>query len=313
MRKKSKMDLITRRDFIRSTAFTTLGLTLGINSFDFISALAQEKKEFPDLAVVTDGSPAELIRKAMDLIGGMKRFVSKDDIVVVKPNIGWDRNPEQAADTNPEIVAEVVKLCLEAGAKKDKVFDRPCNTASRCYSRSGIKKAASDAGAEVSYVVDSGFVKTKLPEGVELESWWLYKPALDADVLINIPIAKHHGLTRLTLGMKNLMGIMGGNRGQIHWHIEQKLADLANYVRPDLTILDAVRILIRNGPQGGNLNDVKKIDTIIAGQNIATVDAYGATLFNIKPTDLESVKIGNKLGLGEIDLDKIRIKKLSLS
>jgi uncharacterized protein (DUF362 family) len=313
MRKKNKKDLITRRDFIKSTAFTTLGLTLGINSFDFVSAFAQEKKELPDLAVVADGSPAELTRKAIDLIGGMKRFVSKDDIVVVKPNIGWDRNPEQAADTNPEVVAEVVKLCLEAGAKKVKVFDRPCNTASRCYSRSGIKKAASEAGAEVSYVVDSGFVKTKLPEGVELESWWLYKPALDADVLINIPIAKHHGLTRLTLGMKNLMGIMGGNRGQIHWHIDQKLADLANYVRPDLTILDAVRILIRNGPQGGNLNDVKKIDTIIAGQNIATVDAYGATLFNIKPTDLESVKIGNKLGLGEIDLDKIRIKKLSLS
>lgn len=313
MRKKDEKDLITRRDFIKGTAFTTLGLALGVSSFDLVSAFAQEKSEFPELAVVTDGSPAEITRKAIDLLGGMKRFVSKGDIVVVKPNIGWDRNPEQAADTNPEVVAEVVKLCLEAGAKKVKVFDRPCNTASRCYTRSGIKKAASEAGAEVSYVVDSGFVKTKLPQGVELKSWWLYKPALDADVLINIPVAKHHGLTRLTLGMKNLMGIMGGNRGQVHWHIDQKLADLANYVRPDLTILDAVRILMRNGPQGGNLKDVKKIDTVIAGENIATVDAYGATLFKLKPTDLEFVKIGYKLGLGEIDLDKIRIKKLSLS
>lgn len=311
MRKKEEKDLITRRDFIKGTAFTTLGLALGINSFDLISVLAQEN-EFPELAVVTDGTAAEMTRKAVDLIGGMKRFLSKGDIVVVKPNIGWDRNPEQAANTNPEVVAEVVRLCLEAGAKKVKVFDRPCNTASRCYNRSGIKKAASDAGAEVSYVVDAGFVKTKFPEGVDLKSWELYKPALDADVLINVPIAKHHGLTRLTLGMKNLMGIMGGDRGKIHWNIDQKLADLANYVRPNLTILDAVRILVKNGPQGGNLKDVKKINTIIAGENIATVDAYGATLFGLKPTDLEFVKIGNKLGLGEIDLGKIRTKKISL-
>jgi uncharacterized protein (DUF362 family) len=313
MKEKDKKDLISRRDFIKGTAFTTLGLTLGINSFDFISALAQENPELPELAVVKDGLPAELTRKAMDLLGGMKRFVSKGDVVVVKPNIGWDRNPEQAATTNPEVVAEVIKLCFEAGAKKVRVFDRPCNTASRCYDRSGIQKAASDAGAEVSYMVDSGFVKTELPEGVELKSWWLYKPVLDADVFINVPIAKHHGLTRVTLGMKNLMGIMGGNRGQVHWDIDGKLADLAYYVKPDLTILDAVRILVRNGPQGGNLKDVKKMDTIIAGENIATVDAYGAALFGIKPSELELIKIGNKLGLGEIDLDKIRMKKLSLS
>jgi uncharacterized protein (DUF362 family) len=313
MRKKESKDLITRRDFIKKTAYTTLGLSLGGAYFDLIPALGQENNGFPDLAVATDGSPAEITKKAIDLLGGMKRFVSRGDIVVVKPNIGWDRRPEQAADTNPEVVAEVVRLCLETGAKKVKLFDRPCNTASRCYSRSGIKEAASEAGAEVSYVVDSGFVKTELPEAVELKTWWLYRPALDADVLINVPIAKHHGLTRLTLGMKNLMGIMGGNRGQIHWNIDQKLADLTNYVRPDLTILDAVRILVRNGPQGGNLKDVKRIDTIIAGQNIATVDAYGATLFGLKPEDLESVKIANKLGLGEIDLDKIRMKKISLS
>ncbi|MGB2696658.1 MAG: DUF362 domain-containing protein [Candidatus Zixiibacteriota bacterium] len=313
MKEKNKRDLISRRDFIKGTAYTTFGLALGINSFDFVSALAQENPEFPELAVVNDGSPAELTRKVLDLLGGMKRFVSKGDVVVVKPNIGWDRNPEQAANTNPEVVAEVIKLCFESGAKKVKVFDRPCNTASRCYNRSGIQKAASDAGAEVSYVVDSGFVKTKLPEGVELKFWWLYKPALDADVFINVPIAKHHGLTRVTLGMKNLMGIMGGNRGQVHWNIEGKLADLAYYVKPDLTILDAVRMLVRNGPQGGNLKDVKKMDTIIAGENIATVDAYGATLFGIKPSELELIKTGNKLGLGEIDLDKIRMKKLSLS
>ncbi len=313
MIKKDGKDLITRRDFIKGTTLTTLGLALGASSFDLVSAFAQESSELPELAVVNNGSPAELTKKAVELIGGMKRFVNKGDVVVVKPNIGWDRNPEHAATTNPEVVAEVIRLCFEAGAKKVKVFDRPCNTASRCYDRSGIKKAASDSGAEVSYVVDSGFVKTGLPEGIELKSWWLYKPALDADVFINVPIAKHHGLTRVTLGMKNLMGIMGGNRGQIHWNIDGKIADLAYYVKPDLTILDAVRILVRNGPQGGNLNDVKRMDTIIAGENIATVDAYGASLFGIEPKDLEFIKIGNDLGLGEIDLDKVKIKKIILS
>lgn len=313
MTEKDSKDLITRRDFIKRTAYTAVGLSLAGTYSHLLPALGQEEDGFPDLTVVTDGSPAEMTKRAVDLLGGMKRFVSKGDVVVVKPNIGWDRSPEQAADTNPEVVAEVVRLCLEAGAKKVKLFDRPCNTASRCYSRSGIKEAASEAGADVSYVVDSGFVKTELPEAVELKTWWLYRPALDADVLINVPIAKHHGLTRLTLGMKNLMGIMGGNRGQVHWEIERKLADLANYVRPDLTILDAVRILLRNGPQGGNVQDVKRADTIIAGQNIATVDAYGATLFGIKPADLESVRIANELGLGEIDLDKIRMEKISLS
>ena len=310
------MKKITRREFIKdSIGIATLA---GFSFSNPVIIFAQEKEEaekekIPDLAVATNGSPAELTRTTINLLGGMKRFVSRGDMVVVKPNIGWDRNPEQAANTNPEVVAEIVKLCLEAGAKKVKVFDRPCNTPSRCYENSGIRKAASKAGAEVSYVVDAGFVNTKFPNGLKLKSWYLYKPALECDLLINVPVAKHHNLPRLTLGMKNLMGIMGGDRGQIHWNIDENLADLSNFIRPKLTVLDAVRILVKNGPQGGNLKDVKKIDTVIAGEKIATVDAYGSTLFGLKPSDLTSVVIGNKLGLGEIDLDKIYIKKVSLS
>jgi len=306
------MSKITRRDFIKSSI--GLAATTPFLTSDVEDGLAKiEKEGFPDLAVAKDGSPEALTQKALELLGGMKRFVSKGDIVVVKPNIGWDRNPEQAADTNPEVVAEVVRLCLEAGAKKVKVFDNPCNTAKRCYENSGIKKAASEAGAEVSYVVDFGFVNTKLPEGVKLKSWDLYKPALDCDVLINLPIAKHHGLTRLTLGMKNLMGIMGGNRGKIHWDIDQYLADLSNFVRPRLTILDGVRVLLRNGPQGGSLEDVKRLDTIVVGENIASVDAYGATLFDIKPSDLGFVKLGGQLDLGEINLERLWIEEKILS
>jgi len=315
MKKKEEKILggtITRRDFIKSSVGTAFILSLSNFGLAEVFGQSGEGERLPDLAVVSNGTPALMTRKAMELLGGMKKFVSKGDIVVVKPNIGWDRNPEQAANTNPEVVAEVVKMCLECGAKKVKVFDRTCNNPSRCYENSGIKKAASEAGAEVSYVVDTGFSMMKFPQGEVLKKWYMYKPAIEADVLINVPIAKHHGLPKLTLGMKNLMGIMGGDRGQIHWNIDDNLADLANFVRPELTILDAYRILVRNGPQGGSLKDVIEKKILIAGKNIATVDAYGATLFDMKPIDLGYVVKANKFGLGEIDLNKVNIKKVAL-
>jgi len=279
---------------------------------ELLAQTVEPEKIIPDLAVVTDADPASLTRKAVELIGGMKRFVSKGDVVVVKPNIGWDRNPEQAANTNPEVVAEVVKMCLESGAKKVRVFDRTCNSASRCYRNSGIEEAASEAGADVSQVVSAGFSDMKLPEAEVLKEWPLYKPALEADVLINLPIAKNHGLTYVTMGIKNLMGIMGGDRGKVHWNIDDKLADLANFVRPQLTILDAYRILTKNGPQGGSLRDVKLMKTMVAGTQIATVDAYGATLFGIKAAGLPHIVKSSKFGLGEIDLEKVNIEKVSL-
>ncbi len=303
---------LTRRDFIQGSMGAAFLLGLPNLAWGEVFGPFPPEESFPDLAVVTDGTPAAMARKVMELLGGMKKFVSRGDIVVVKPNIGWDRNPEQAACTNPDVVAEVVTMCLECGAKKVKLFDRSCNTASRCYENSGIDKAASEAGAEVSFVVDAGFSKMEFPQGQVLKKWEMYKPAIEADVLINVPIAKNHGLSKLTLGMKNLMGIMGGDRGKIHWKIDDKLADLANFVRPQLTILDAYRILVKNGPQGGSLKDVREIKTIAAGKDIATVDAYGATLFDMKPTDLGYVVKANKFGLGEIDLSKVNIKKVSL-
>ena len=304
---------ITRRDFIKASLGTAASLSLPhLGLPELLAQTLAEDKIIPDLAVVTDGNPASLARKAVELIGGMKRFVSKGDVVVVKPNIGWDRSPEQAANTNPEVVAEVVKMCLESGAKKVRVFDRSCNAASRCYDNSGIAKAAAEAGADVSQVVSAGFSDVKLPEAEVLKTWPLYKPALEADVLINVPIAKNHGLTYLTMGIKNLMGIMGGDRGKVHWNIDDKLADLAHFVRPQLTILDAYRILVKNGPQGGSLKDVKLMKTMVAGTQVATVDAYGATLFDIKPAGLTHVVKSSKFGLGEIDLDKVNIEKVSL-
>jgi uncharacterized protein (DUF362 family) len=300
----------TRREFLADAAAASAWL--GASLIAPPGLLAAAKASTPDVAVASNGKIHTMVRKAVEMLGGMGAFVSKGDIVVVKPNIGWDRAPKYAADTNPWVVSEIVKMCLEAGAKKVKVFDRPCDTPARCYKSSGIEEAATKAGAEVSHTVSSGFVSMKFPGGQALKSWPMYKPAIEADVLINVPIAKHHGTTGLSLGMKNLMGIMGKNRGTIHLNIHRKLADTGAFVKPALTIIDAVRILKDNGPQGGDLDDVLWKGTVIAGTRLATVDAYAVTLFGQEPADQKFLVYGKEAGLGEIDLQKVWIKKVSL-
>ncbi len=261
--------------------------------------------------MVHGASPEKIVKAALDALGGIKKFISRGDIVVIKPNIGWDRTPEQAGNTNPEVVAAVVKLCFEAGAKKVKVFDRPVNDPRRCYVQSGIAPAVSALGAEADYVDDRKF-KDMAINGQALKSWPLYTDIFEADKVINIPIAKHHGLAKLTMSMKNWMGVMGGSRRQIHQKLDESLVDLSSKIKPTLTILDAVRILTANGPQGGSLADVKKLDTIIVGVDQVAIDSYGATLFGMKGSDLGYVTIGHKIGLGQMDLSKLHIKKLQV-
>ncbi len=301
--------IMDRRKFLKLAAFTGAGLSLpgALNTL----AEAADRTARPDLVVARGPLPEQLVKPAIDALGGIKKFVSRGDIVVIKPNIGWDRTPEQAGNTNPGVVAATVKLCFEAGAKKVKVFDRPVNHPMRCYVQSGIAAAARAAGADVDYVDERKF-KDMAINGEALKSWPLYTEIFEADKVISIPIAKHHGLAKLTMSMKNWMGVMGGSRSQIHQKLDQSLADLSMKIKPTLTILDAVRILTANGPQGGSLADVKKLDTIIAGFDPVAIDSYGATLFGMKGTDLGYVKIGDKLGLGKMDLSKARIKKITV-
>jgi uncharacterized protein (DUF362 family) len=297
-----------RREFLKLAALSGVGL-----SATSISGLVSlpEAAEKIDLAVAHGASPAMITKTAIDAMGGIKRFISRGDVVVIKPNMGWDRLPEQAANTNPEVVATVVKLCFEAGAGKVKVFDRPVNDPRRCYVQSGIASAASALGAEVNYVDERKFREITI-NGQALKSWPLYTEILEADKVINMPIAKHHGLSKLTMAMKNWMGIMGGRRNSIHQRLDESLVDLSMVVKPALTVLDAVRILTANGPQGGDLKDVKKTDTVVVGIDQVAVDSYGATLFGMKGSDLGFVRMGNKAGLGTMDLSKLKVKKLNL-
>jgi uncharacterized protein (DUF362 family) len=264
---------------------------------------------FAQMSIVTGGEAGAAARRAVDELGGIRRFVARGDVVVVKPNAGWDRTPEFAATTNPEVVAALVRLSLEAGAKRVKILDYPVNDARRCYRQSGILDAATAAGAEVVYPDSRKFRDMKIGGGT-IKSWPMYTEVVEADRIINVPIAKTHGTSTLTLGMKNWMGVMGGWRGRIHQRIHESLVDVSLFLKPSLVVLDAVRILTDNGPQGGDLADVKRLDTVIAGADQVAVDAYGATLFGIKGADIGFIRLGHEAGLGTMDLARLRMKKV---
>ena len=264
----------------------------------------------PTVAVAEGSDPSQITRNAINALGGMKRFVRPGNTVVVKPNIGWDRTPELAANTNPLVVRAVVEECLRAGAKKVKVFDRTCNDERRCYENSGIEAALKGLkGVDVKYLEEERYKKVAL-NGKALKEWDLYGEALSADVYINVPVLKHHGLSKLTIGMKNVMGIMGGNRGSIHKNIDVALADINTVFKTHLVVVDATRILTAHGPQGGDLKDVKKLNKVIASTDIVAADAYATTLFGLKPEDIAVTVEAHRRGLGEIRVDRMRILKV---
>lgn len=264
----------------------------------------------PVVAVAEGVDHPRTTRRAIEALGGIRRFVKSGSTVVVKPNIGWDRAAEFGANTHPLVVKAVVEECLAAGAKRVKVFDRTCNDERRCYVNSGIEAALKGMkGVEVKHVEDERFKKVTL-NGKVLKEWELYGEALSADAYINVPVAKHHGLSKLTLGLKNVMGIMGGNRGSLHKYLDQALADVNAVFRPHLTVIDATRILTAHGPQGGNLKDVKVLNTVIASTDVVAADAFATTLFGMKPADIAVTVAAHKRGVGEMNLDRIRIVRV---
>ena len=247
------------------------------------------------------------------MLGGMERFVKPGADVIIKPNICVAyRSYEYAATTNPEVVGALTVLSLEAGAKRVRVMDNPFGgTTEQAYSNSGIEAAVRAAGGQMENMSSIKYREVDIPYGKDINRWQVYGDILDADVLINVPIAKHHSLARLTLGMKNLMGIIL-HAASFHSNLGQRLADLTSLLRPTLTVVDAVRILTNHGPTGGSLDDVKKADSIIASQDIVAADAYAATLFGLAGADIPSIAAGAQMGLGTMDLSKIEIKETSV-
>jgi len=264
-----------------------------------------------DLVATKGDDPFAATLKTIEGLGGMQRFVARGGTVVIKPNIGWDRAPEYAANTNPEVVAALVSLCFEAGAKRVNVFDIPCNSPQRTYENSGIKKAAERMGARVYFVDDWNTLKAQFDFDSPMSGWPIFKDAIECDTFINVPILKHHGLTGLTLSMKNLMGVCGGNRGQIHSDIGRKLVDLTYFINPDLTVIDAYRVLLNNGPTGGSLNDVKLIKTVIAGTDPTLVDTYACSLVGTDPRSIPYLAEAMDRKFGKSDISKASILELN--
>ena len=268
--------------------------------------------QFPHMTVVQDGEPRALVQRALEDLGGIRRFVSRQDVVVLKPNIAWDRTPEQAANTNPEVVAEMVRQCWQGGAKRVIVTDVSCNEPRRCFQRSGIMAAARAEGAEV-ILPDPELYREVDMGGVVLKTWPVFIPFLEADKIINLPIAKHHGLVGVTLGMKNWYGILGGERNRLHQQIHQSLVDLANFMLPTVTLMDCYRVLLRNGPTGGNLEDVAVKKTMVASTDPVALDTYVAKAYwNLDPEHLPYLQMAAARGLGTVDFETLSVKTSQL-
>ena len=312
---KFTLKKMTRKGFLKLCGIGIGSMVLNNTLFkialgkDEVSAGRQVKriKALHDLAVVKGEDPYIITVKAVEALGGMEKFVKKNSTVLIKPNIGWDRSPEQAGNTNPYVVAALVEMCFKAGAKRVNVFDRTCNDAKRCYENSGIEKAAKEKGANVYFPDDWNIVKASFNYKSPMEGWPVYRDALECDTFINVPVLKNHGLTGLTLSMKNLMGICSGQRGLMHFDIGTKLAHLTDFIKPDLNVIDAYRVLLRNGPTGGDLADVMAMKTIIAGADPVLCDSYAAKLMEKDPLSISYISQAVKLNLGNADIAKADI------
>lgn len=274
---------------------------------------AEPSDSLPHLVVVRGKNPEQTTRKAIEALGGIERFVKPQSVVVIKPNIcvGY-RTYEYAATTNPQVVSTLIRLCKDAGAKKVSVMDMPFGgTPMEAYKNSGIEDAVKQSGGEMHIMQKNRYRDLSIPSGSAIKSWPVYEDILNADVLINVPIAKHHSSARLTIAMKNLLGTVQGPNKFHMIGLHQCIADLNTALKPTLNVIDATRILVRGGPTGGRLDDVKEMNTIIASEDIVAADAYAATLFGLQATQIEYILLGAKAGCGEIDLNKLNIKEIN--
>jgi uncharacterized protein (DUF362 family) len=252
----------------------------------------------PRMVIARGVDPMRNVRAAVERLGGISQFVNASDVVVIKPNIGWDRTAEQGANTHPDVVAEVVRLCREARAERVIVCDCPVKRARSAFERSGILAAASAAGAEVILPEDSRYRLVQVSQ--RLGTWDILEPFVIATKVINVPVAKHHVLTGVTCGLKNWFGVTAVQRMMLHQDLQRSIAELAALMRPTLTIVDASRVLMEQGPAGGNPNDVKAVRTIAAGTDPVALDAWALGLFPNQPSPA-SLRLAAELGLGRID------------
>jgi uncharacterized protein (DUF362 family) len=307
---------ITRRESIKKLFRMSGGFALtGVMTWPFQKAISawagssNEKFIIEGIGQTPGYSVRTLARKVFEAAGGIQKFVSKQDVVVIKPNISWARPPDLAATTNPEVLEAVVELCQEAGAKKVRIADHTIHDARRCFAITGAGMVAKKTGADLVYPRSSLMRNMKL-QGHRLDVWPVFLPLVEADKVINLPVAKVHSLSGLTLGMKNWIGAVGGRRSALHQDIHLTIVDLAQFFNPTITLIDATRIMVANGPSGGSRSDVAVSNRLILSDDPVAADAKAAGLFNLQPQDIGFITLGEKWGLGTTEFQKLREHKV---
>lgn len=304
-----------RRDFIqRSVAVTVAsGALFSMGKWNSLLASGTNSSLPYDLVAVKNGNPAEMFDKGIAALGGIKNFVKPGQTVVVKPNIGWDATPERAANTNPELVGRIVKHCMDAGAKKVSVFDNTCNEWTRCYKNSGIEKAVKDNGGQMlTGATESHYKAVDISKGVSLKSTKVHKLILESDVFINVPVLKDHGGAKLSLSMKNLMGIVWDRRYYHKNDLHQCIADFVSFKKPDLNVVDGFRVMKKNGPRGVSVNDVATMKYQILSTDMVAADTAATKVFGIETSQVKHIGLAEDLGVGTTDLDSLNIKRISI-
>lgn len=312
---------LSRRRFVQLAVAAGLGTALAACGGEEPAAPVQEKvigapspaADQAYLAVARGEEPRAITLAALAALGGIERFVKSGHDVIVKPNICVDyRSYEYGATTNPEVVATLVDLSLGAGAKRVRVMDLPFGgSPESAYATSGIAEAVKAAGGQMEVMNGAKFRATEIPAGRDIKNWQVYQEILLADVVINVPVAKHHSLARLSLGGKNLLGVVS-TPSLIHANLGQRIADIVSLVRPTLTVVDAVRTLMAHGPTGGNLDDVRMSNTVIASHDIVAADAYAATLFDLTGSDVAYVRAAADMGLGTRELGGVKVEEIEV-
>ena len=303
-----------RRAFIRSSIGAGLlaGSGLAMAPMGKVLGSPSEMND-PDLVAILGGEPDIMFDRAIQQFGGMGAFVKKGQKVVVKPNIGWDATPERAADTNPILVKRIIEHCFSAGASEVMVFDHTCNEWTACYKNSGIERAVKETrGKIVPGNSERYYQEVNIPSGKSLRKAKVHELIFDSDVFINVPVLKNHGGAKMTISMKNLMGIVWDRR---YWHqndMHQCIADFAAYRQPDLNIVDAYRVMKQNGPRGTSVNDVATMKAQLISTDMVAVDTAATKLFGMDPDKVTYLGLAENAGVGTMNLDSLNISRLKV-
>ncbi len=308
-----------RRDFLKTSVVAGAALSIDFKRLQAaLSTNTMAVEQAPEMVAVMGGEPEAMLDKALETLGGIGNYIKKGQKVVIKPNIGWDRTPELAGNTNPQLIKALVKKCLAAGAEKVTVFDHTCDNWQKCYESSGIAAAVKEAGGIIMPGNDEKYFKeVSIPNGVKVKSAKIHEALIEADAWINVPILKNHGGAKLSCAMKNYMGIVWDRRFFHQNDLQQCIADICTWQKkPVLNIVDAYRMMHQNGPQGKSAADVATLKSIIVSPNIVAIDTAALALFNqVKKLDMEAVGHigkGEALKLGTTDLKKVNIKRIKI-